>query len=133
LKTSQALMGGMHELTSAVARAERILLAAQRGGVEVRAARSALDQAVDKDIELQVLVHTFSAEKAFDDKRKEGLASADNALKAGQSSLGELSYRRRGLFVALALVALVLVALGLKIRDLSPSTRNGAGPGSTAP
>ncbi|MFA6956050.1 MAG: hypothetical protein WC538_09285 [Thermoanaerobaculia bacterium] len=133
LKTSQALMSGMHELTSAVARAERILLAAQRGGVEVRAARSALDQAVDKDIELQVLVHTFSADKAFDDKRKEGLASADGALKAGKASLGELSYRRRGLFVALALIALVLVALGLKIRDLSPSSRNGAGPGSTSP
>ncbi|MBI2212527.1 MAG: cytochrome c3 family protein [Acidobacteria bacterium] len=120
LKTSVALMRRMHELTSAVARAERILLTAQRGGVEVRAARTALDEAVDRDIELQVLVHTFSADKAFDEKQKEGLASASTALGAGQRSMNELRFRRRGLFVSLGLIAIVLVALAMKIRDLAP-------------
>jgi hypothetical protein len=122
----------MHELTSAVARAERILLNAQRGGVEVRTPRTALDEAVDREIELQVLVPTFSAEKAFDDKRREGLASAGKALQAGQSSMNELRYRRRGLFVSLGLIAIVLVALALKIRDLSPTSQreNEGGPPS---
>lgn len=132
VKSSVTLMNGMHELTSAVARAERILLNAQRGGVEVRAARTALDEAVDREIELQVLVHTFSAEKAFDDKRKEGLASAGKALQAGQSSMNELRYRRRGLFVSLGLIVIVLVALALKIRDLAPTSKgeNEGGPPS---
>ncbi|MCM2313722.1 MAG: hypothetical protein NDJ92_01040, partial [Thermoanaerobaculia bacterium] len=131
LKASGALMNGMHELTSSVARAERILLTAQRGGVEVRAARAALDQAVDREIELQVLVHTFSPEKAFAEKRKEGLASAAQALEAGQGSMNELRFRRRGLLVSLVLIAIVLVALALKIRDLSPAPKHGGdgGPG----
>jgi hypothetical protein len=33
-------------------------------------------------------------------------------------ALDELAYRRRGLFVSLALILIVVTALGLKIRDL---------------
>ncbi|MBK5258705.1 MAG: cytochrome b N-terminal domain-containing protein [Thermoanaerobaculia bacterium] len=104
-------------LTSMIARSERILLAAQRGGVEVRRVRSALDSAVDAQIELETLVHTFSAEPVAA-KQKEGLQHAQTALVAGQSALDELSYRRRGLFVALGIILLALVALAVKIHTL---------------
>ncbi len=104
-------------LTSMIARSERILLAAQRGGVEVRQARAALDEAVDKQIELETMVHTFAPAPILA-KQAEGLERAEAALIAGQQSLDELSFRRKGLLVALAFIVLVLVGLALKIRML---------------
>jgi hypothetical protein len=116
--TSKGLLTGTREVTSMIARSERILLAAQRGGVEVRAARAELDSAVDNQIELETLVHTFSSAGAFADKRKEALQHAQAALKAGQQSLDELAYRRRGLFIALGVILAALVALALKLRQM---------------
>jgi len=116
--TSQALLTGTREVTSMIARSERILLAAQRGGVEVRAARAELDSAVDNQIELETLVHTFSGSGAFAEKRKEALGHAQAALQAGQHSLDELAYRRRGLLIALGIILTALVALALKLRQM---------------
>ena len=67
--------------------------------------------------QFEALTHTFSTSGAFGEKRKEALAHAQAALKAGQSSLDELAYRRRGLFIALAVILAALLALALKIRQ----------------
>jgi hypothetical protein len=115
--TAQALLNDTRAVTSMIARSERILLAAQRGGVEVRAIRPELDAAIDNQIELEALVHTFSPTGAFADKKKEALGHAQAALQAGQHSLDELNYRRRGLFIALGVILAALVALALKIRQ----------------
>lgn len=114
---AHAYLDATRSLTSMIARSERILLAAQRGGVEVRKVRPALDAAVDSQIELETLVHTF-APPQVQAKQKEGLQHAEAALIAGQSSLEELSFRRTGLLFALGVIVLVLVALALKIRVL---------------
>lgn len=112
------MLADLTELSGAIASGERTLLFAHRGGVEVGAAREATEQAVGSAIELEVLVHTFSHEGAFQEKKVEGLEYAKAALTAGRESLAELAYRRKGLFVSLILIALVLVALGLKIRQM---------------
>ncbi|HEU4521523.1 MAG TPA: cytochrome b N-terminal domain-containing protein [Thermoanaerobaculia bacterium] len=104
-------------VTTMIARSERILLAAHRGGVEVRQVRAELDAAVDSQIELETLVHTF-APAPVAAKQKEGLQHAEAALLAGQRSLDELAYRRRGLFLALGVIVLVLAGLALKIHYL---------------
>jgi hypothetical protein len=121
LRTGEAMLAGMRELTALVARAERILLQARRGGVETRAALAEIDGAVDDQIELEVLVHSFSSQPggAFAQKQREGIARARAALEAGQQALDELAYRRRGLAVSLVLIVLVLVGLALKIRQIS--------------
>jgi hypothetical protein len=121
MRTANELLARMGELTALTARAERILLAARRGGVETRQALQEIDGAVDAQIELEVLVHTFSSAPgaAFAQKHKEGVQHAQAALAAGQGALEELSYRRKGLAVSLALIVLVLIALALKIRQLS--------------
>lgn len=106
-----------HSLTSMIARAERIQLAAHRGGVETRNARAELDGAIDNQIELETLVHTFT-KTAVQKKQEEGLLHARAALLSAQKSLEELGYRRRGLLVALAIIIAVLVALAIKIRTL---------------
>ena len=119
------LIERMTELTAMTARAERVVLAARRGGVETRDAAIEVDHAVASQIALEVLVHGFSvgADSAFVQQHERGLAHARAALEKGQAALDELAYRRRGLAVALGIIVLVLVALGLKIRQLS----NGAG------
>ncbi len=114
---AQAYLDATRSLTSMIARSERILLLAQRGGVEVRNVRPALDSAVDSQIELETLVHTF-APPQVQAKQREGLKHAEAALIAGQKSVEELSFRRRGLLFALGVIVLVLAALAWKIRTL---------------
>ena len=120
-ETSAAMLSRLQELTAWTARAERILLEARRGGVQIRAAQEAVDHAVDAQIELQVLVHTFSAAEdgAFLAKQAEGMEHAEEALRAGRAALDELRFRRVGLAASLVVVLVVLVALALKIRSLT--------------
>jgi hypothetical protein len=110
----------MQELTGATGRAERMLLAARRGGVEVREGFFALDQAVDAQIELEVLVHEWRSGEAaaFTGKHGEGMGHARTALAGAQEGLQELQFRRRGLALSLVFVVLVLVGLALRIRSL---------------
>jgi hypothetical protein len=119
--TSRTMHDQMHELAVLTARANRILLAARRGGVEVRQHHSLIDNAINAQIELQVLVHGFAAgENAeFETVRQTGLENAQQAITAGYAALDELSFRRKGLFVSLGIVLLVLLGLGLKIREIS--------------
>ena len=122
-QVSSRFGNSMHELAAETARAERTLLLAQRGGVEVRKAHLQLDKAVDAQIQLQVLVHTFNAatNSPFIQDRDQGLHVAQTALAAGNSGLNEISYRRKGLLVSLGIILCVLVGLALKIRELSRS------------
>ena len=119
--TSAELVSRMRELTALTARAERIVLTAQRGGVEVRDALGEIDQAVDAQIELEVMAHTFNAAEGSDfaAKQASGLEHAAAALQDGQRALDELRYRRVGLAVSLVFIALVLVGIALKIRQLA--------------
>jgi cytochrome c7-like protein len=120
LRTGEAMLARMRELTGLTARAERILLKARRGGVETRKALQDIDGAVDDQIELEVLVHSFvgGPQGAFAKKQVEGTAHARAALAAGQQALDELAFRRRGLQISLALIVLVLIGLALKIRQI---------------
>ena len=115
------LVNGMRDLTARTARAERILLAAKRGGVETREALLSIDQSVDAQIGLEVLVHAFSTdpEGEFMKQHDAGLVHADMALEQAQAALEELAQRRRWLGFVLVAVVLLLVALAWKIRLLS--------------
>jgi hypothetical protein len=120
-ETGKAFVEHMRLLTTATARAERLLLAARRGGVEVRHAVPHVDAAVAAQIELEVLVHTFSSapDGAFLAKYREGIKHAESAVAEARTGLEELGSRRRGLLVFLGLLAVALVAMVLKIRQLS--------------
>src|SRR5262245_15515981 len=113
--------GDARPLTTSTARAERMLLAARRGGVELRKVTPELDAAVTAQIELQVLVHTFSSapEGKFVTRYREGMQHAEQALAGVREALHELASRRRGLVVFLGFLVLVLVAMVLKIRQIS--------------
>ncbi len=119
-ETARELMASMQELMLISARAERAILRAKRGGVEMREAQLDLSKAVDAQIALEVLVHSFDASEGseFAKRREQGLEYARSAYEAGQQGLDELKYRRIGLYVTLGLIVLVLIGLALKIRTL---------------
>jgi hypothetical protein len=118
LQTAVTFLEKQRDLTSLTAQAERVLLRARRGGVEVGEGVFDLNQAIGTVVELEVMVHSFDADTsgAFDHKHREGIEHAEAALLAGQDGLRELSNRRRGLTIALGFILLLLVGLGLKIR-----------------
>lgn len=123
MQTSQEIMRLMHELTSATAASERVLLRAKRGGVETREALLHIEQAVDAQIELEVLTHAFELgeDSEFTAKHREGIEHALAGFAAGGEALDELAFRRKGLVVSLVIIVLVLLGLGLKIRQISSS------------
>lgn len=116
--TARNFVDSMRQVTSLSARAERVLLSARRGGVEVRTARTELDAAVDNEIELQALLHTFSSGGQYAEKQKEAVIHASVAIDAGKKSLAEIAFRRRGLGAALGIIVLVLGGLAIKIRHI---------------
>jgi len=120
-ETARELLHRQWQVTSTIARADRAALRARRGGVEVREAMAELDQAVDGQIELEVLVHTFTTAEgaAYTEKHATAWDHATQALEGARQALAELGFRRRGLGISLGLILLVLVALALKIRQIS--------------
>jgi hypothetical protein len=107
-------------LSAVTAAAERALLRARRGGVETRPALAEIEQAVESNIELQVLVHGFKADPQSDFMHKydEGMTSARKAIAAGTDALSELRSRRFGLLVSLVFIGLTLIGLYVKIRQI---------------
>ncbi len=117
---ARQFLDGLHEVTAATARAERISLRARRGGVSTGSAQEAIDRAIDDQIQMQVLVHSFRGGKQgpFAQKEAAALEVTDSALEAGATALGELRFRRQGLVASLGVIVLVLIGLALKIRSL---------------
>ena len=103
------------------ARPLRSCFAVSRGGVETRETLLEIDQAVDAQIGLQVLVHSFAVDEAgeFSELQAQGMEHARTAVELGREALEELAYRRRGLAVALLIILVVLIGLALKIREIS--------------
>lgn len=116
---ARAQLEHMREVTTATARAERVLGRARRGGVEIREGLNELDLAVDSQIQLEVHVHEFNVDttSTFLKTQADGSEAARAALAVGHDALRELTTRRRGLVISLVFVGLVLVGLAFRIRQ----------------
>jgi hypothetical protein len=128
LRVSGEFVEKMRELTALTAMAERTVLRARRGGVATSQALLAIDESVDAQVELEVLVHGFSADPGSEFARKhaEGVEHAKRALALAGQAQDELSSRRRALTGFLIVVAFALVSLALKIRQVSARARREA-------
>jgi hypothetical protein len=122
------LLERMSELTGMIGRAERVVLRAHRGGVEVRDAQLEVDQAVDAEIGLEVQVHGFTAAEGsgFLETHAKGLEHAQAGIDLGLVAMEEIQARRRWLALSLIAVVATLIALGMKIRELSRLERAAA-------
>jgi hypothetical protein len=119
--SSAVFLERMRALTTNIAHSERMLLRARRGGVAVGSAASNLDHAVDAQIQLEVLVHRFSTDEEgpFAKAAAEGMKQVQEVNQLALAALEELEFRRQGLAASLVIVLVVLIGLGLKIRELS--------------
>jgi hypothetical protein len=92
--------------------------------MEVGPPRFELIEAKDSLIKARAETHTLRVEKikAITDP---GRAVAEKTTKKGQELLVELQFRRKGLAASLLVIAAVLVALFIKIREVDRRGRPG--------
>ncbi|MFQ5876455.1 MAG: hypothetical protein ACE5JH_02000 [Acidobacteriota bacterium] len=117
-----ARMGGaVVRLAGRLEEANALLDAAERAGMEVGPDRFALQKARDRLVEARVLAHSFDLER-FLKVTAEGLEAADAGVAAGHRAFADLRFRRTGLALSLIVIAAVIVALWLKIRQIEART-----------
>ena len=89
----------------------------KNAGMEVGDDELALNEARTRLVLARTEMHAFDA-GSLDRVVEEGTKILAGVDQAGNRSLAELAYRRRGLFVSLAAILLVVIALAVKIRGL---------------
>jgi predicted CXXCH cytochrome family protein len=95
-----------------------LIARARNSGMEVGDQELALHEAGTKLILARTEMHAFNPD-ALDAVVNDGMKAVATVDQGGHRALDELAYRRRGLFISLAAILLFVVALGLKIRQLS--------------
>jgi predicted CXXCH cytochrome family protein len=105
------------KLDTSIERSRAILSRAEQAGVEVGPAQLDLNEAQDDLTKARVSIHSVEL-KSVDENVDAGLKVTEKIYKAGQNALAEASYRRKGLFISLAISLLVLVGLILMIRKI---------------
>jgi predicted CXXCH cytochrome family protein len=112
--------------------AEDLLLRAKKKGVEVSDAEFKLQDVSTFLVSAKNLTHGL--DKAEIAKSvAEGEQALAGVRAAGEKALGEAKFRRQGLAVTTALLALFAVALALKVRNMARARRGTAGPGAPGP
>ncbi|MGE5110676.1 MAG: cytochrome c3 family protein [Acidobacteriaceae bacterium] len=116
----QARAGILAELTSlddSIKRANTILKLAESSGMEVSEARLAQSEAQDSLTKARVTIHSFQPELVQQDV-KAGLKIANANFEAGQKAMAERRFRRVGLGISLLAICVVVIGLGLFIRQI---------------
>jgi hypothetical protein len=111
----------MHELDGKIVKAEQVLGQAARAGMEVSRPRFELTSARDGLINARVVIHSFNPE-ALDKVIAPSMAVAEKARRSGEDALNELQFRRKGLAVSLLIIALAVMSIYLKIRQIEGGT-----------
>ena len=120
-ETATAMYQQLTLLDGAIGNSGLLLDRAARAGMEVSSARFELNDARDKLINARVVVHSFSADE-LDKAVAPGLELAQKARQDAENALAELQFRRKGLAVSLLLIALAVLSVYLKIREIERPT-----------
>lgn len=116
-KAAAAMRADLMALAAETSAARRTLATAAEAGMEVSKVRFELGQADDALTKARASVHLFRV-AAVHENAEAGLSVAKSARKAAQRALAERDFRRRGLFVSLALILITIGALLAAIRQL---------------
>jgi predicted CXXCH cytochrome family protein len=108
-------------LDTEISAAEEILTKAARAGMEVSRPRFELTSARDGLINARVVIHSFNPD-ALEKVVAPSITVADKAQRSGQDAMNELQFRRKGLAVSLLIIALAVVSIYLKIRQIEGGT-----------
>jgi hypothetical protein len=99
--------------------AAAILREAEIAGMEVsRPLFDLKSKGTSAAVESRALIHSFEPSRVGE-RVSEGRKIAAGALDEGHRALDEIQYRRKGLAVSAGLAGMVLIALALKIRQVS--------------
>jgi poly-gamma-glutamate capsule biosynthesis protein CapA/YwtB (metallophosphatase superfamily) len=101
----------------------------RNAGIEVSDQELALREAATKLTLARTEMHSFEPTR-FVPITADGVKIVATVDQAGQNGIAELNYRRRGLAVSLGAILLVVIALGLKVREIDrrhSSGRTGSG------
>ncbi len=104
-------------LGAALDRSDRILAQAARDGMEVSEALLRQQEGREALVKARVAIHSFQAADVAA-QVKEGLAIAGETHRAGENALKERDFRRMGLAVSLAAIAVTIAGLWMAIRAI---------------
>jgi predicted CXXCH cytochrome family protein len=111
------MAGLIKKLDGALARSDEILKQASRSGMEVSEAVLKQQEGRENLVKARVAVHAFDL-PALRKPAGAGLAIAAETHAAGQAALKERNFRRFGLAVSLAAIALTILGLRLMLRQI---------------
>jgi len=111
------MRGSIDKLKQGIDAGTVLIARARNAGMEVGDQELALAEAGTKLVLSRTEMHAFNPE-SLDAVVNDGLKIVAGVDQGGRRALGELTYRRRGLFVSLTLILLFVVALAFKIREL---------------
>ncbi len=123
-RTAQRIYADITGLDASLRGAAAAIDRAERAGMEVGEARLTLSNGSEKLIKARVDVHTMSPAPVEEDTA-EGRKFALQAHQAGQQSLAEYAFRRKGLALSLVAIAFVVGTLWLLIRSLERPSAGG--------
>jgi predicted CXXCH cytochrome family protein len=108
----------LERLKASLAANDELIARARNAGMEVSDQELALAEVRTKLTQARTEIHGFdpAAVDAIVNDGMKGLAAIESA---GHRALADLQYRRRGLFISLVAILLVVVGLSLKIRELN--------------
>jgi predicted CXXCH cytochrome family protein len=114
---ADAMHRQFEQLEGGIRNAQALLDRVQNAGIEVSDQELALREAATKLTLARTEMHAFVPTQ-LTPIVAEGMSLVTAADRAGQNGEAELRFRRRGLFVSLGAILLVVVALGLKVRQI---------------
>lgn len=117
LVAADKMRGGIERLKGGIADAHALIDRVENQGMEVSDQKLALGEAGNRLTLARTEIHAANP-ASVDPIVAEGLTIVAGVDTAGQTALAELRFRRKGLFGSLAVILMVVVALGVKIRDL---------------
>jgi len=122
-KATDRMYAALSAMSIELREAERLLHAAEIAGMDVGEVQFELNSSgTTAALHARALIHTFDPEQVIA-RASEAREIAAAALAAGRAALDELQFRRKGLAVSLCLIALLLVGLYLKIRQVDRRRR----------
>jgi hypothetical protein len=107
----------IERLKTGVDQTGALIARVKNDGIEVSDQQLALREAGTKLTLARTEMHGFDPAKVTP-IIAEGLAIVSTADAAGQRGVTELAFRRRGLFISLGAILLVVVGLALKVRQI---------------
>ncbi|MDI6771013.1 MAG: hypothetical protein QME77_00300, partial [bacterium] len=114
-RAAAAIRAALEDLKGSLAAALDAVARSENAGIDMTDAKLPLNDASTQLILTRNLVHSLSL-REVQSAATEGIGFSRRAADLGGAGLAEIAYRRRGLVLALAVIAVLLAGLYLKTR-----------------